>query len=1192
MPTATFVADFSKWNQAVKDATAGLKPLELQGKGVAQQLKSIQNSFSGATILKQANLAVAAIGDIKNVTKLTAQEQTKLNATVTEAIAKYAALGQKAPADMVALAKATKQSESALSGIGAALGPLAGLFAGAFAVGTIKNLAGDALKFASDLNDLSAKTGISVEALQEFKFAGDQVGVTLDDVSQAILGMQKHLVGDDKSAVAGLNKIGLSLKDLQGLHPEDQFSKIASALSKIEDPAVRNKAAFDIMGKSAAAVLPLIASDLDKTIQKARDLGVVLDQDAINKLDDLGDTWAAVKVAGEAFIAKALVPLAPAATRALNALLPLAAKIGELPALYIKAEIAALKYAKTQVDDAAKFLASPAGTFTNPIGKLTGQTDKEVFALHGTSLVMQNDLNQLQEELDNLGKAATNTHTPLAKFKTDLSDSGAGAKKVADDTDKLRDELNAVRDDILKVSGAIDKMFEKDQIEAARKETEALQKFTDAVNEMSGQSGLDKALFDLDALNAAMAQGGATADQTKKVYDELGVSIVAILSGGAHLTGTLEEQTAQWDKLTQAAADFSALHPIEPLKEELPKVIEKTEKWDKDIGELSHALADLAQISGGTFGKIFTGLSSIVGAANAGVKSIEGIGASMKAIKGADGTKDLAKGFVGLTTGILGAVSAAVAFGEALVKIFKKDRAKEEIGSVAKEFGETISKEFGQAIEDLAKNSFGGNRQAAKIFDLDQIISQGGGITSKNLGVLEDRLHDVFSLLQTGALSGDQAMSVLDKNFQTFVDYLGGNVDPALKNIIKLNDEFGLHSKAIAQYVDAQANSALSSLTKVVNARQAALDALNNAKTPEDTAKAQKQLNALPLTPGSGAAFGGALFGIFERLTKDGASVIDTLKQIDPVIESLDKQFAAAGISGGAAFDKIKSLAGIATDEIAGPSFEAIQNYGAALDALNNSNILDQETFTGLSDQITATYQAAVAALTAEGKDGSAALGLVAPDLQKIWELQQDFGYAVDDSTQALLDQAVAAGDVGEKHRSIQAQTLDVMKHLDTVLVAIGEKFGVTLPTDIDKTGKAFDDAKEHLKGFVGQIPDNIDIPVNVDYKSNQPPGQNDYQQGPPDQYSHPYSKGGMVYASGGFIPRGSDTVPAMLTPGEGVLSLSGMSALGRLNAGQSWGASPSPTVVILQIDKREIGRAIADVLPGEVRRLGVRVRT
>jgi predicted nucleic acid-binding Zn-ribbon protein len=729
--------------------------------------------------------------------------------------------------------------------------------------------------------------------------------------------------------------------------------------------------------------------------------------------------------------------------------------------------------------------------------------------------------------------------------------------------------------------------------EASKLAAADLSKFTSAINDLSGQSGLEKAVYDFDALNAAIEQGGATAEGTKKVYDEVGAAINAILSGGARLTGSLEEQTAQWDKLTQAAADFSALHPIEPTDEALPKVIVKTEDWTKDIGELSHALADLAQISGGTFGKIFQSLSSIVGATNAAIKSIDGIGSAMDAIHKADGTKDLAKGFLSLTTSILGAVSAAIAFGEALVKAFKKDRAKEEVGSIAKEFGETVSKEFGQQIEDLAKNQFGGNRQAAKIFDLDQIISQGGGITAKNLGVLEDRLHDVFSLLQTGALSGDQAMQVLDKNFQTFVDYLGGNVDPALKNIIKLNDEFGTHSKAIAQYVDAQANTALSSLSKVVSARQSALDALNNAKTPDDRKKAQAQLDALPLTKNSGAAFGGALFGIFERLQKDGVSAIDTLKQIDPVIESLDKQFAQAGISGGAAFDKIKSLAGIATDEIAGPSFEAIQNYGAALTALNNANILDQETFTGLSEQITATYQAAVDALTKEGKDGSAALGLVAPDLQKIWELQQDFGYAVDDSTQALLDQAVAAGDVGEKHRSVQAQTLDVMKHLDAVLSGIGQKFGVDIPSDIDKTGAAFDGLGTKIGDAVDKIPDKINIPIDFKIPDNyQPP---DHWTGP-DGQEHPifYAKGGPVYAAGGmFIPKGTDTVPAMLTPGEGVLSLNGMRNLGALNNGGTIsGSAPTQTVVILQIDKREIGRAIADVLPGEVRRLGVRVRT
>jgi len=40
-----------------------------------------------------------------------------------------------------------------------------------------------------------------------------------------------------------------------------------------------------------------------------------------------------------------------------------------------------------------------------------------------------------------------------------------------------------------------------------------------------------------------------------------------------------------------------------------------------------------------------------------------------------------------------------------------------------------------------------------------------------------------------------------------------------------------------------------------------------------------------------------------------------------------------------------------------------------------------------------------------------------------------------------------------------------------------------------------------------------------------------------------------------GFRPRGTDTVPAMLTPGEGVLSRRGMSALGALNRGESVGS-------------------------------------
>lgn len=213
------------------------------------------------------------------------------------------------------------------------------------------------------------------------------------------------------------------------------------------------------------------------------------------------------------------------------------------------------------------------------------------------------------------------------------------------------------------------------------------------------------------------------------------------------------------------------------------------------------------------------------------------------------------------------------------------------------------------------------------------------------------------------------------------------------------------------------------------------------------------------------------------------------------------------------------------------------------------------------------------------------------------------FGYQVDDSTQKLLDQAVAAGQVGEKHRSVQEQTLDVMKHLDAVLSGIGQKFGVDIPNDIDKTAAAFDNAGDHAQTFLNGLPDSINIPATVTYETNgQLPGEEDRRRGPEDQHdtSRPYARGGPVYAARGFwVPRGSDTVPAMLTPGEFVISRPavnriGASVLNGLNRGSvsSAAAAAGGAVVILQVDGRELARAVATPLPNQVRRLGVRVRT
>jgi len=111
-----FLADFASFYDAVTKAEVSLDGFEQSASKVERALDRAVNSFAGTKIVQQANLAVEAVkrlGDgtdvLTGATKLTAAEQAKLNSQLTEAIAKYNALGKEAPADMVALQKATAQ---------------------------------------------------------------------------------------------------------------------------------------------------------------------------------------------------------------------------------------------------------------------------------------------------------------------------------------------------------------------------------------------------------------------------------------------------------------------------------------------------------------------------------------------------------------------------------------------------------------------------------------------------------------------------------------------------------------------------------------------------------------------------------------------------------------------------------------------------------------------------------------------------------------------------------------------------------------------------------------------------------------------------------------------------------------------------------------------------------------------------
>lgn len=168
-------------------------------------------------------------------------------------------------------------------------GPVAAAGAGLFAIVQKTANVGD------EFQKMALRTGISTEALSELKHAAELSGTSIDTIEKGVKKMQKTLFDAEegmKTAVDGLDAIGLSSENLKGLAPEQQFEKLTSALAAVEDPSRRAALAQQLFGKAGTEMLPMLAQGEDGMAamrQEARDLGIVFDQEAADSAAQFND---------------------------------------------------------------------------------------------------------------------------------------------------------------------------------------------------------------------------------------------------------------------------------------------------------------------------------------------------------------------------------------------------------------------------------------------------------------------------------------------------------------------------------------------------------------------------------------------------------------------------------------------------------------------------------------------------------------------------------------------------------------------------------------------------------------------------------------------------------------------------------------------------------------------------------------
>lgn len=168
---------------------------------------------------------------------------------------------------------------------GAAIGTAA-IGAGAAMFGVAKKAAGAT----DEIDKMSQKLGISRTAYQELDFVMSQSGMEITSFQGGMKTLLKNMdavTEGNKTATSNFKKLGIQVTDSSGkMKSQEQVLKESiSAFQGMADGAEKSRLATELFGKQGQELMPLLngqSGSFEELTKKAHDLGIVLNDDAVN----------------------------------------------------------------------------------------------------------------------------------------------------------------------------------------------------------------------------------------------------------------------------------------------------------------------------------------------------------------------------------------------------------------------------------------------------------------------------------------------------------------------------------------------------------------------------------------------------------------------------------------------------------------------------------------------------------------------------------------------------------------------------------------------------------------------------------------------------------------------------------------------------------------------------------------------
>lgn len=173
--------------------------------------------------------------------------------------------------------------------IGALTGQIGGLLGVTALLGGAKSI----VDFGGKITDLADQFSLSTDMVQGLSYAAEQTGTSVETALGAIrkVGVAAvDAVGGNEDKLKAFERLGVTAEQLKTLSPDQIFMQLAASLKDMPMTAQTFADIQDTLGKSGQELIPMFNEGLAGMMQRAHEVGAIIDAETIAKLDEMGDT--------------------------------------------------------------------------------------------------------------------------------------------------------------------------------------------------------------------------------------------------------------------------------------------------------------------------------------------------------------------------------------------------------------------------------------------------------------------------------------------------------------------------------------------------------------------------------------------------------------------------------------------------------------------------------------------------------------------------------------------------------------------------------------------------------------------------------------------------------------------------------------------------------------------------------------